>query len=226
MISEEELRDNLSRTAMVALAARSARRVLPLALRELPGEHARAVMDAIEVAESFAMTAEVSSLNAVASAARAVSYASYALAASHAAAASSAADSDFKRLKALGLGKPGTVGQPIDPSQNGPLGSLWPHGEPEWYRKAWDDVAAREEKEKQEASAQLSSESNAAPITLLFDASEFSDEDIATALTRFSDLYRSIGGERKATPWMVRRSSTGPRQSTRLWFPFGWRREP
>ncbi len=31
------------------------------------------------------------------------------------------------------LGEPGTLGQPIDPSESGPLGPLWHGGEPTWY---------------------------------------------------------------------------------------------
>jgi hypothetical protein len=33
----------------------------------------------------------------------------------------------------LELGDPGKFGQPIDPSESGPLGSLWPKGAPDWY---------------------------------------------------------------------------------------------
>jgi hypothetical protein len=40
---------------------------------------------------------------------------------------------DFKKLISLNLGIYPEVGNPIDPSENGPLGSLWPNGTPRWY---------------------------------------------------------------------------------------------
>jgi hypothetical protein len=45
-----------------------------------------------------------------------------------------AAFADLDHLLAMNLGEPGTLGQPIDPTESGPLGKLWPEGEPEWYR--------------------------------------------------------------------------------------------
>ena len=41
-------------------------------------------------------------------------------------AAAGAARSDFDRLRGLGLGRFAELGAPIDPSENGPLGPLWP----------------------------------------------------------------------------------------------------
>jgi len=49
------------------------------------------------------------------------------------AAARAAARGDLQRLRALKLGRPGTLGQPIDPAEGGPLGPLWPGGAPAWY---------------------------------------------------------------------------------------------
>lgn len=40
---------------------------------------------------------------------------------------------DFERLVALGLGEACTLGEPIDASETGPLGGLWPAGTPDWY---------------------------------------------------------------------------------------------
>jgi hypothetical protein len=48
-------------------------------------------------------------------------------------AADLAYESDFKRLLALDLGASQDVGQPIDTSESGPLGPLWPEGPPAWY---------------------------------------------------------------------------------------------
>jgi hypothetical protein len=52
------------------------------------------------------------------------------------AAAWAAAASDIDRLIALKRSEPDTLGAPIDPSEAGPLGPLWPHGVPQWYTEA------------------------------------------------------------------------------------------
>jgi hypothetical protein len=44
-----------------------------------------------------------------------------------------AARGDLQRLGALKLGRPGMLGKPIDPAEEGPLGPLWPGGVPAWY---------------------------------------------------------------------------------------------
>lgn len=41
---------------------------------------------------------------------------------------------DFDKLQSLSLGRFAELGQPIDPTESGPLGNLWPLGEPAWYR--------------------------------------------------------------------------------------------
>ena len=46
-----------------------------------------------------------------------------------------AADTDLSRLHALDLGLPRKLGKPIDLSESGPLGPLWPHGAPRWATK-------------------------------------------------------------------------------------------
>jgi hypothetical protein len=157
--------------AIVAFAARCARRVQPLT-SSLP-EHGRdAVERAIQVAEGFACgddltgaaaraadvaadawadadaaDAAADAARAAANAARAAAWAADADAATAAraadaadaaadaarAAADAAADAlDLNRLIALNLGRPGTRGSPIDPSEAGPLGPLWPNGAPDW----------------------------------------------------------------------------------------------
>ena len=35
------------------------------------------------------------------------------------------------------LGPYPELGEPIELSENGPLGALWPEGEPNWYREAF-----------------------------------------------------------------------------------------
>ena len=49
--------------------------------------------------------------------------------------AADAARADFEQLTNLKLGKRSELGEPIDLSDNGPLGPLWPTGEPTWYRE-------------------------------------------------------------------------------------------
>jgi len=39
---------------------------------------------------------------------------------------------DMDRLQELALGRFAELGTPIDPSEDGPLGPLWPHGTPAW----------------------------------------------------------------------------------------------
>jgi hypothetical protein len=43
---------------------------------------------------------------------------------------------DLRRLADLDLGDPQTLGSEIDATPSGPLGPLWPQGEPEWFRLA------------------------------------------------------------------------------------------
>src|SRR5262249_20990648 len=50
--------------------------------------------------------------------------------------AASPARADLARLLGLNLGGPRELGQPIDASENGPLGRLWPSGAPDWFLHA------------------------------------------------------------------------------------------
>ncbi|HVW38718.1 MAG TPA: hypothetical protein VHB99_15495, partial [Pirellulales bacterium] len=43
---------------------------------------------------------------------------------------------DLRRLAALDLGDSQSFGREIDVTPTGPLGPLWPDGEPEWFRRA------------------------------------------------------------------------------------------
>ena len=74
--------------------------------------------------------------DAWAAAAWATDAAAWAAAKATRAATRAATSSDLDRLIALNLGQPGTLGAPIDPSEAGPLGPLWPQGVPEWYTEA------------------------------------------------------------------------------------------
>ncbi len=51
-----------------------------------------------------------------------------------------AASHDLPTLLGLGLGDFPNLGEKIDPSPNGPLGSLWPDREPDWYQQALEKM--------------------------------------------------------------------------------------
>ena len=186
--TEEDLK-KLPLGAIVAYAARCARRVQPLYARavgiaELP-KHEATVEGAISLAEEFCLSHVVGAAaydaaydartaahaadakeaaHAAAGAARAAAYAfdlpkcavydrpvyasrvateaaDAALAAARAAAQASAdaaavlaaARADFDRLLARNQGAYPELGQPLDPTESGPLGPLWPAGPPQWF---------------------------------------------------------------------------------------------
>ncbi len=66
----------------------------------------------------------------VRAAAYAAGRASRAVAADRSAAVNAAARADYNRLLSLNLGSYPDPGQPIDPTETGPVGALWPEGAP------------------------------------------------------------------------------------------------
>jgi hypothetical protein len=183
-VATEDIRERLAQLphhAVVAFAARCARRVQPLT-HVLPQQDRDAIDRALASAEAFAKGAADAGANAARAdaraadagadavarsaarsaarawtaaaraAARADAAADAADAADWAATAAAAADwaanaaargaaraaasSDLDRLIALNPGEPDAQGAPIDPSEAGPLGPLWPQGVPEWYTEA------------------------------------------------------------------------------------------
>jgi len=151
-MSSENLHEQLTELplrAIVAFAVRCARRVQPLG-HVLTEYRQIEVDDAIASAEGFARGGKAvraaGAAARAANAARAADVAAAAAAAAEAAedtaraawdtgraAARAAARGDLQRLRALKLGRPRTLGQPIDPAEGGPLGPLWPGGAPAWY---------------------------------------------------------------------------------------------
>jgi hypothetical protein len=123
-VATEDIRERLARLphhAVVAFAARCARRVQPLT-HILPQQDRDAIDRALAGAEAFAKgAADARAAHAAAAAARA---------------ARAATSRDLDRLIALNPGAPDALGAPIDPSEAGPLGPLWPQGVPEWYTEA------------------------------------------------------------------------------------------
>ena len=176
-MATEDIRERLAKLphhAVVAFAARCARRVQPLT-HILPQRDRDTIDRALASAEAFAKGADAARADAAradaraadarAAAARAADAwtAARAAAAAAADAAAAAADdwaahtaaaaawadaaaaradaraaaaSDLDRLIALNPGAPDALGAPIDPSEAGPLGPLWPQGVPEWYTEA------------------------------------------------------------------------------------------
>jgi hypothetical protein len=117
------------------------------------------------------------------SAARAASAAS-------AGATSAALLADLNRLLAMNLGKPGSLGQPIDPSESGPLGKLWPDGEPDWYRNPPTESIEVKSTPKPTGDSELVIE-----IEVPEDASD--EEILALAgklVLEADDLHRTLGG--------------------------------
>ncbi len=88
-----------------------------------------------------------------------------------------AAQHDLKKLESLGLGKLGTLGKPVDPSESGPLGPLWPRGAPEWFAKATKVIPTR----KQIETAQPFDEPGRLILSAYVDELANTDE-VATAL--------------------------------------------
>ena len=119
-MATDDIRERLARLphhAVVAFAARCARRVQPLT-HVLPRQDQDAIDRAITNAEAFAKgAADAGAANARA-------------------AARAAASSDLDRLLALNPGELDPLGAPIDPSEDGPLGPIWPQGAPQWYTEA------------------------------------------------------------------------------------------
>ena len=175
-MATEDIRERLAQLphhAVVAFAARCARRVQPLT-HILPQQDRDTIDRALASAEAFAKgaaaaRADAARADARAAAARAAAAraadawtaaraaadaaaaaaaaaddwaahtaaaAAWADAAAARAAARAAAASDLDRLIVLNPGAPDALGAPIDPSEAGPLGPLWPQGVPEWYTEA------------------------------------------------------------------------------------------
>ena len=171
-MATEDIRDRLAQLphhAVVAFAARCARRVQPLT-HVLPQQGRDVIDRALASAEAFAKgaaaaraddaradaradaawvaaradaradAADVAAAWAAwdtnADAAAAAAAAAWAAHAANWADARAAAASDLDRLSALNPGEPDALGAPIDPSEAGPLGPLWPQGVPEWYTEA------------------------------------------------------------------------------------------
>ena len=145
-MATEDIRERLARLphhAVVAFAARCARRVQPLT-HVLPQQGRDVIDRALASAEAFAKGAAAARADDARADARAVDAwvaaradaradaadvaAAWAAHAANWADTRAAAASDLDRLIALNPGEPDALGAPIDPSEAGPLGPLWPQG--------------------------------------------------------------------------------------------------
>ncbi len=215
----------MTQRAIVAYAARCARRVQPL----YRSENNRLVKDvdkAICVAEGFArgdaaayLTSAAAARDAARDAAHAAAHAARAAAAAARAAAgydvgdafaASATDAAHAAHAAISdaaevgdIITPATVvdairrdydylasrhpkpedlfGKPIDPSENGPLGPLWPEGEPESFKR-------REPNDSQDSG------NDCEPLEFLLDSGDATAEEIAEVFCEMSNLYEMMGG--------------------------------
>ena len=111
--------------AAFAAAARVADRAAFAADRAADDAIARVADDAHAAAHYAAAVAAAADRAAFAAVAAAAA-SSFAAAANPAFAADIAAKADYDRLVSLNLGECPDFGQPIDPTENGPLGPLWP----------------------------------------------------------------------------------------------------
>jgi hypothetical protein len=92
-------------------------------------------------------------------------------------AAGAAAQSDISKLSSLKLGDFPELGDPVDPSESGPLGPLWPGGIPELLK------SIRDEEETSKRVEAPPSEAEPERLVLEAEVSEFADtEQVAGAL--------------------------------------------
>jgi hypothetical protein len=94
---------------------------------------------------------------------------------------------DIDRLLALNLGKRGTKGQAIDPSEAGPLGPLWPEGKPEWYRNP-----PTSSKPTEPPQVPISQPDPA--LFIVWDPEVLSPDEYAQLVKSLGDLARAEGG--------------------------------
>jgi hypothetical protein len=116
--------------------------------------------------------------------------------------AARAADDDYGKLLRLNLGKYPDLGQPVDPSESGPLGPLWPDGEPEWLRGEGHVPQETEVTLVSKAAASSSASvevhraatSSVLPLTVYLDPGDAPQELITEYFLALSALYQAHGG--------------------------------
>src|SRR3569623_724748 len=82
------------------------------------------------------------------------------------------------------LGKPGTFGLEIDASESGPLGLLWPEGEPDWIVTARGNAQSNNPRSKAERPLEATEGSEL--VVELDIPEEWSDEDVIAAVRKLS----------------------------------------
>lgn len=104
-----------------------------------------------------------------------------------------ATELDYKRLLELTERGHLELGLPIDLHEAGPLGPLWPDGEPEWYTKAKLEAEARVAREAQ-ANDIDQEPPTIPPLDFLLDPGDATPEEIGTLFAEISKLNRMMGG--------------------------------
>jgi hypothetical protein len=98
-----------------------------------PAHAARAAWAAAECARAAYDATRTESDLAIAFVVQAAQAADNAATAAGSRGTAAAARADLSRLLGLNLGGPGELGRPIDVSEIGPLGRLWPKDPPDWF---------------------------------------------------------------------------------------------
>ena len=116
------------------------------------------------------------------------------------------ADKDFELiLRLYGPDRAGFFGEPLDPTQSGPLGSLWKNSPPQWFvagqQRIMDllghEIQTPEYRSHDPADTltQRITESHPEPfIQVCFDDSGFTADEIELFLSYVSEVYRDLGG--------------------------------
>jgi hypothetical protein len=94
---------------------------------------------------------------------------------------------DYERLIQLRLGNHPDLGDPVDPSESGPLGPLWPDGEPEWFLKGREINVSALSSITMSASAEAEQPGK---LRIRAIVSEFSPED--EVVEELVGLYREL----------------------------------
>jgi hypothetical protein len=98
--------------------------------------------------------------------------------------------SDLDHLETMVLDPPGTHGMPIDPSESGHLGPLWPEGTPEWFSNPMSRWGAPASSNEPAGRFELVFEIGATDV--------IPDRDfirmVGQVIARADEIHRSLGG--------------------------------
>ncbi len=98
--------------------------------------------------------------------------------------AMAAARADCIRLREISGQQHGELGDPIDLSENGPLGPLWPEGPPEWF----------EAKEDERPGPTVQPDFTGRSLSVYLDPGDAPAELLTDFFVALASVYRSMGG--------------------------------